>query len=262
MSEKKWQNRGKALTDTQEINFIRGKERSMEYVTGISDQGYLFAPSPNYTPANRSTGDIFGVVLHTTEGWNGGIPALVKEGRGASAHYGIERDGTIIQMVNEKDIAWHGGSTANNWTIGIEVAGFTKRPETFSNAGKIQIGSGNFYDDIGFSQVQIESLAKLVAEITERYDIPVDKYHIFGHAHTGACSGSSAAQPSAPKLSEEAGGRTCHYDMGSTFEYDKFINLVKRYRQGEGGNEKTILAPVLIGLGILTTAIIIYKVRS
>lgn len=229
MSEKKWQGRGAPLTTKQAENFERGKSRSLSYVTGVSDQGYVLAPSPSFNPAQRGKGDIKGVVLHSTEGWSGGISTLVDPSRGASAHYGVERDGTIIQMVNEKDIAWHAGSSANNWTVGIEVAGFTKRPDTFSQAGKIQVGS-SFQEDIGFSNVQIHSLAKLVAEITARYDIPVDKYHIFGHAHTGDCQGTSAALPSQPKLQEEKGGGSCHYDMGSTFEFDKFISLVKWYR--------------------------------
>lgn len=227
--EKKWQGRGVQLTTKQVENFERGKARSLSYVTGVSDQGYVLAPSPNFKSAQRGKGDIKGVVLHSTEGWSGGISTLVDPSRGASAHYGVERDGTIIQMVNEKDIAWHAGSTANNWTIGIEVAGFTKRPDDFSKPGMIQVGE-TFQEDIGFSKVQIQSLARLVAEITARYDIPVDKYHIFGHAHTGDCRGTSAALPGEPKLQEEKGGASCHYDMGSTFEFDKFISLVKWYR--------------------------------
>lgn len=229
MSEKKWQGRGVQLTDSQVKNFKRGKARSLSYVTGISEHGYPFAPSPNYRSEQRVKGDIKGVVLHSVEGWDGGIRTLVDPNRGASAHYGVERDGTIIQMVNEKDVAWHAGSrSVNNWTIGIEVAGFTKRPDSFSKGGMIQVGE-TYKEDIGFSQKQIESLAKLVAEICARYDIPIDRNHIFGHAHAGACNGSPAT-PSNPKLSEDGGGSNCHYDMGSTFEFDKFISLVKWYR--------------------------------
>lgn len=228
MSEKKWQGRGVQLTDSQAQSFERGKAKSLSHVTGISEHGYPFAPSPNYRSSQRGKGDIQGIVLHTTEGWDGGISTLVDPSRQASAHYGVERDGTIIQMVNEKDIAWHAGSSSNNWTIGIEVAGFTKRPDSFSKGGMIKIGR-SYKEDIGFSQKQIKSLAKLVAEICARYDIPIDHNHIFGHAHTGKCSGP-AATPSNPKLSEDGGGSGCHYDMGSTFEFDKFISLVKWYR--------------------------------
>ena len=183
MKERKWQGRGKELTEAQVNNFIRGKNKSLSYVSSISNEGYPLAPSPS--KSSRGGEKIQGIVLHSTEGWDGGIQTLVNPSREASAHYGVERDGTIIQMVNEEDKAWHAGSSVNAWTVGIEVAGFTKRPDSFSYPAKIQIGEGNFFDDIGYNQVQIESLAKLVAEITKRYDIPVDRNHIFGHAHVG-----------------------------------------------------------------------------
>ena len=243
--EKKWQGRGLPLSDRQAKNFERGKERNLQYITGVSDQGYPFAPSPNFRSADRGKGDILGVVLHSTEGWDSGVRTLVDPNRGASAHYGIERDGSIIQMVNEKDIAWHGGSRANNWTIGIEIAGFAKRPEGFSNAGKIQVGS-SFEEDIGFSDAQIQSAAKLIADISKRYDFPIDKQHIFGHAHTGSCQGSPVAQPSDPNLDETAGGATCHYDPGD-FEYDEFVSLVKRYRYGSPAIKIGIVGAILIG---------------
>lgn len=246
MSEKKWQGRGKELTDREITNFARGKERSLSYVVGMSDQGYPFAFSPNYRSANRGKEEIRGIVLHSTEGWDGGIQTLVKPERGASAHYGVERDGTIIQMVNEKNIAWHAGSRdVNNFSIGIEVAGFTKRPDSFSYPGMIQVGRDNYEEDMGFSQVQIESLAKLVAEITERYDIPVDKYHIFGHAHAGRCGDQPTVTPGNPYLVGLKGGSTCHYDMGPTFEWDKFIALVKRYRYGS--NKLLLLGIPVLG---------------
>lgn len=37
-----------------------------------------------------------------------------------SAHYIIDRDGTIVQMVNETNISWHTGDGNNHESIGIE----------------------------------------------------------------------------------------------------------------------------------------------
>ena len=237
MIEKKWLGVGKDLTPQQAQYFQNGKARSQEYVVGASPDGYLFAPSPNYREANRGKGDIRGIVLHTTEGWDSGVRTLVDPDRRASAHFGVERDGTIFQMVLEKDIAWHGGSSANNWTIGIENAGFSKRPASFSNAGKIQVGS-TFAEDIGYSDAQIQALAKLVADISKRYDIPIDRNHIFGHAHTGDCGSQPVAKPSNPYLEGKSGGSSCHYDPGD-FNWDEFLKLVKKYRYGS-------MAPLLI----------------
>tara|TARA_R100000406_G_C3114280_1_gene125141 strand:+ start:1108 stop:1866 length:759 start_codon:yes stop_codon:yes gene_type:complete len=250
MNEKKWLGVGKDLSDRQVRNFERGKERSLQYVIGPSDDGYLFAPSPNYETASRTKNDIKGIVLHTTEGWDGGIPTLVDPERGASAHFGVERDGTVIQMVLEKDIAWHGGSSANDWTIGIEVAGFTVRPDGYSNAGKIQVGK-SIQENIGFSKVQIDSLAKLVADISKRYDIPIDRQHIFGHAHTGSCGNQPRITPSNPYLQGKAGGGSCHYDMGETFNWTEFLKLVKRYRYGN--TALLIGIPLVLGAWYLTS---------
>lgn len=246
MKERKWQGRGRDLTETEVNNFIRGKNKSLSYVSSISNEGYPFAPSPN--KSSRGGQKIQGVVLHSTEGWDGGVQTLVNPSREASAHYGVERDGTIIQMVNEEDKAWHAGSySVNGWTVGIEVAGFTKRPNDFSHGGEIQIGD-TYKEDMGFRKEQIDSLAKLVAEITERYDIPVDRNHIFGHAHVGVCGGQPHATPNNPLLMEEGGGKTCHYDMGNTFEWNKFISLVKKYRYG---NVRLYAGVGILAIGLL-----------
>lgn len=250
MNEKKWLGVGKDLSDRQVRNFERGKERSLKYVIGPSSDGYLFAPSPNYREAFRKKGDIKGIVLHSTEGWDGGVPTLVKPSREASAHFGVERDGTIIQMVLEKDIAWHGGSTSNDWTIGIEVAGFTVRPQGYSNSGKIQVGN-SIQEDIGFSDVQIKELAKLVANLTKKYDIPIDRQHIFGHAHTGSCGNQPVITPSNPYLEGKAGGGSCHYDMGNTFNWPAFLRLVKRYRYGN--TALLVGIPLVLGAWYLTS---------
>lgn len=75
-----------------------------------------------------------------------------------SSHYVIGRDGTIYQLVNEKDIAFHAGNSilpdgrkgVNSFSIGIELM-----------------------DSIGDSptEVQIRSLTALVKDIESRYAI-------------------------------------------------------------------------------------------
>lgn len=74
----------------------------------------------HYTPGRRSR--LRAIVLHHNAG------TLTTEGcywawqtRKASAHYQVEADGTIGQLVSDGDTAWHAGK-ANPYTIGIEHA--------------------------------------------------------------------------------------------------------------------------------------------
>lgn len=74
----------------------------------------------HYTPGRRSR--LRAIVLHHNAGM------LTTEGcywawqtRKASAHYQVEADGTIGQLVADRDTAWHAGN-ANPYTIGIEHA--------------------------------------------------------------------------------------------------------------------------------------------
>jgi N-acetyl-anhydromuramyl-L-alanine amidase AmpD len=50
--------------------------------------------------------------LHGTAG-GGTIEWFKKAESKASAHYVVEQDGSIVQMVNEADSAWHNGERVN-----------------------------------------------------------------------------------------------------------------------------------------------------
>jgi N-acetylmuramoyl-L-alanine amidase len=86
--------------------------------------------------------------------------------RGVSAHYLIGRDGTIIQLVDERARAWHAGESRwgadtdlNSASLGIELDNNGREP---------------------FSEVQISALLNLLADIKERYRIPAANF--LGHA--------------------------------------------------------------------------------
>lgn len=76
----------------------------------------------------------------------------------ASAHYFIDRDGTLRQSVSESDIAWHAGKWAMNCrSIGIE-----------------NVSAGE-----DFTEAQIETLTALVRALMAKYGIPAD--HVIRH---------------------------------------------------------------------------------
>ena len=110
------------------------------------------------------------VIIHTCEGaYSGCWGWLAKKESGVSAHYVVKEDGAeITQLVKEADKAWHiaakyknslnggkyaefEGSSSNNFTIGIEHAGFANQNSWHANL--------------------IDQSARLVCDITNRNGI-------------------------------------------------------------------------------------------
>ena len=85
-----------------------------------------------------------------------------------SAHYMLDRDGKIYQLVGDEKRAWHAGVSAlngvptdvNGRSIGIEI---------------VNDGSGN----TPFTEAQYKSLNQLVGHLKQRYDVPMK--NIVGH---------------------------------------------------------------------------------
>lgn len=88
---------------------------------------YRFIKSPNYNQRNKA---IDAIVIHFTSSGNleGTIAWFQNPAAKASAHYVIDRDGSIVQMVKDEDRAWHAGKSSlygrnnvNDFSIGIEL---------------------------------------------------------------------------------------------------------------------------------------------
>lgn len=93
-----------------------------------------------YRQADRKRNDIDIIVVHSNyhvvnqakQQFDFDVNGCIKQFRdgGTSAHYMITRDGTILKMVDEKNVAYHAGKSAlpdgsrqwlNGSSIGIEV---------------------------------------------------------------------------------------------------------------------------------------------
>jgi len=83
-----------------------------------------------------------------------------------SAHYVICKDGTVHHMLNDYMRAWHGGigSWGNNTDLNSSSIG-------------IEIDNNGFEP---FEPAQITSLLQLLAQLKNKYQIPVD--HFVGHS--------------------------------------------------------------------------------
>jgi hypothetical protein len=154
----------------------------------------------NFTPALHRK--ITTIVIHVTDGGSltGNVSWLIDQKSEASAHYVVSRDGEIVQLVPLHDIAWHSGNKAvNAHSIGIEHVGET-------------------YDPAGFPATQYQSSARLVAWLARRYDIPIDRTHIIGHA--------DVPDPFHPG---ELGGADHHTDPGPYWKWGYYLRLVRKY---------------------------------
>lgn len=126
--------------------------------------GFVPAASTNFTEMNRTADDIDRIVIHITGGTN--VSSAIstfntkKNPKQTSAHYVIDRDGTVYQMVKEKDRAHHAGQSANKRSIGIEHAANNQNEPT---------------------NEQYWASAFLVRYLTNKYNIQINRDHILGH---------------------------------------------------------------------------------
>lgn len=119
--------------------------------------------SPNFDDRKPN----FVIIHHTSDDTvDQALRTLTDPARRVSAHYLIGRDGAVIPLVDERARAWHVGESKwgaatdiNSASLGIELDNNGHEP---------------------FSEAQISALLRLLAEITQRYQIPAANF--LGHA--------------------------------------------------------------------------------
>ncbi len=96
-------------------------------------------------------------------------------GNPVSAHYGVARDGSIVQYVQESEVAYHAGRVDSpTATIVLDRPG--QNPNDFL-LGIEHEGDGT--EDL--TDAQRASSVALIQDICRRYSIPIDRTHIVGH---------------------------------------------------------------------------------
>ncbi len=125
--------------------------------------------SPNW---NERQLDVSMVVLHYT-GMRTAEEALERmcdADAQVSAHYMIDEDGTVTNLVPEKKRAWHAGRSywrgvtdINSASVGIEL-----------------VNPGHEWGYRPFTEDQMSSLLPLLAAIVDRYDVP--RANVVGHS--------------------------------------------------------------------------------
>jgi N-acetylmuramoyl-L-alanine amidase len=162
---------------------------------------WVSASLSNYTVADRPDDyPVDMVVIHDIEG---GVASAIKTfqdpTRAGSAHYLVDYNGAVTQMVQEKDIAWHAGNwDYNTRAIGIEHAGFA---------------CCHYY-----TTAEYNGSAKLLASICSRWGVTIDRNHVIGH--------SQVPDPYHPGL---YGGDSHHWDPGPNWNWTYYMNQARAY---------------------------------
>jgi N-acetyl-anhydromuramyl-L-alanine amidase AmpD len=110
-------------------------------------------PSPNH--ASRQGEKIQRLVLHNTDGpLPGSLVRLKDPAAQVSAHYVVDRNGHIYQLVADTETAWHSGNKlVNQQSIGIEIVAWNKA--------------------LGMTGIQESSVVNLAKFVLDTYNVPL-----------------------------------------------------------------------------------------
>ncbi len=151
----------------------------------------VWLPSPNFDQRRPNY-----IVIHATASNQAqhALRVLTDPQRKVSSHYLIARDGSLYQLVDERERAWHAGLSSwggttdiNSTSLGIEL----------DNNGSER-----------FPEVQIAALIALLDDIATRYAIPAANYLGHGDVAPGRKVDPSAYFPW-HKLAERGYGLWC-----------------------------------------------------
>jgi len=132
----------------------------------------IFHFSPNFSKKKRKIKDIKFVIIHYTgmQSEIESINRLTNPSFRVSCHYLINREGEIIQMVKDRNIAWHAGKSKwkefkdlNHCSIGVEL-----------------VNRGHKFGYQDYSKNQINSLLRLCKNLKKKYSIK--KENFLGHS--------------------------------------------------------------------------------
>src|SRR5688572_5212012 len=147
----------------------RRQSSSSRFIEALEERRLLASPaeptatwiaSPNFN--SRGGVDVDSIVIHTTEGsYQSAVNTFLSTTAQVSAHYIVDTNGALTQMVDLNNRAWH-ATYYNSRSIGIENVGFAGQASTWNSQN-------------------IPALEKLVAYLAWKFNVPV--VHPAGNAY-------------------------------------------------------------------------------
>lgn len=194
-----------------------------------TEPGALMCKSNQYkTVAGNRAQTIDKIVVH----WDGCLSskqcAKVLEDRGLSAHFCIDNDGTIHQLMDTNHVGWHARGV-NTKSIGIEISNavYMKYMKKYTPRRPVipamQLHGKTFKSHLGFYDVQVEALKELLKSLCGFYNVPLEFPNHNGELIKGVIKASSFE------------GVICHYHVTKNKTDPACLDLAKVIKEIKEG---------------------------
>ena len=163
----------------------QGVPINWEKVVNLMDNDSLALPASCHEYSGHEVRKPTMIVTH----WDAALSAnscyKILRNRGISSHFVIDNDGTIYQMVDTQNAAWHAGIyKVNQTSIGIDFSNayYTKYQKYYEKKGhgprpvltESQVHGTTLDAHLGYYPVQVEAYKALVKSLSDHYDIPLE----------------------------------------------------------------------------------------
>lgn len=161
-------------------------------VVTMTNKGALTVNSNSYKVTPDRKPNLF--IVHWDACLNSTSCASVLKERGLSVHFCIDNDGTIYQLVDTANIAYH-ASGINQASIGVEISNafYTKYQSYYLKNGfgarpvlkNTKVHAGKIDEHMMFYPVQEQALSALIKAVCGAYGIPLAVPKLNGSYATG-----------------------------------------------------------------------------
>ena len=148
-------------------------------VLWTEDHGLECKPTQYKPVSGNRHSSIDKIVVH----WDGCLSsnqcAKVLRDRNLSAHFCIDNDGTIYQLMDTNHVAWHARGV-NSKSVGIEVSNavYMKYARNYRPARprikESTLHGKPFQEHLGFYDVQVQALKELIKALCKFYNVPLE----------------------------------------------------------------------------------------
>jgi len=186
-----------------------------------TEPGALMCKSNQYKAiAGNRMQSVDKIVVH----WDGCLSsaqcAKVLGQRGLSAHFCIDNDGTIHQLMDTNHVGWHARGV-NSKSIGIEISNavYMKYANKYDPRRPVVPASTlhekPFPEHLGFYDVQVDALKELIKSLISFYNVPLEFPNQNGELIKGVIKTSSFK------------GVICHYHVTENKSDPACLDLAK-----------------------------------
>jgi len=178
------------------------------------------------------------VVIHAYHSMQDTDNLFANPGASESCHYVVADDGSVHQYVDEHDTAFHAGVVVNPSWSGVR-RGVNPNLHTIGVAAAVPAGAG-------WSDAQYASVAQLVKEIAEQWQIAMDAEHLVLHSEIRASKNCTGAGFQRDKLLRLLAAQTAAAPVASSA---RFVHIIKNanLRDGQPGTRARILRTLTAG---------------